>query len=125
MRELEAGEPIEGALVSAPPVADMHYEDEEPDKVDWVFVRVEYADGRIREYGARDPQNFTISNPESVSTMAFRRTGLSAGGMGVVAAVPSLSLSFTANPRQGLHIRTEATAEPCEPSGEIARPQQQ
>jgi hypothetical protein len=110
MRELEAGEPLEGTLVPADVPVEMRYEDEDPGKVDWVFVRVEYADGRIREYGARDPQDFTISDPEQVPTMSFRRTGLSAGGMGVVAAVPSLSLSFTANPRQGLHIRTEKTA---------------
>ena len=29
-----------------------------------VFVRVEYADGRIREYQAKEPQDFRINDPE-------------------------------------------------------------
>jgi hypothetical protein len=107
---------LEGALVPAPKPAEMRYEDEDPDAVTRVLVRVDYADGRIREYEAREPQQFRISDPESMATMSFRRTGLSvaAGGgfAGVTAGVPTLSLSFAAHPRHNMHIRTERTAEP-------------
>jgi len=105
----EQAEVISGEVVKMPPAADMRYESGHPDAVARVFVRVEYADGRIREYQAREPQGFQVSEGMSV-----RKTGLSfpaGGGFGVLsAAVPSLRVSFTANPRHNLHIRTEATA---------------
>jgi hypothetical protein len=117
MSENDAGA-LEGALVPAPPPAQMRYEDENRDKVARVFVRVDYADGRIREYEATEPQSFQISDPEDVSTMSVRQTGLSiaAGGgfRGLRAAVPSLRLSFTAHPRHNMHIRTERTARPAD-----------
>ncbi len=101
--------PISGEIVKAPPAVDMRYEPEDPDAVTRVFVRVEYADGRIREYQAKEPQRFEVSE-----SMSVRKTGLSfpAGGgfSALSAAVPSLRLSFTAHPRWNLHIRTEATA---------------
>jgi hypothetical protein len=79
-----------------------------------VFVRVEYADGRIREYEAREPRDFQVSDPASMSSMKVRPSGMSlpAGGgfRPVRSAVPSLRLSFTAHPGRGLHVRTEATA---------------
>ena len=102
--------PAETAVTA--PAADMRYTDDKA--VTRVFVRVEYADGRIREYQAQEPQRFEMNDPESVSSMSFRQTGLSlpaGGGFSPVrAAVPSLRLSFTAHPRWNLHIRTEATA---------------
>jgi hypothetical protein len=127
MREIEPPgdvQPLEGTLLpGAAPAAEMRYEDEDPDKVARVLVRVDYADGRIREYEAQEPQDFTISNPEDVGTMAFRTTRLSVGGGGgfspLRAAVPSLSLSFSANPRYNLHIRTERTAEPRDQSRQL------
>ena len=103
----EADEPaaISGEIVKAPaevattpPVADMRYDD---DTVTRVFVRVEYADGRIREYQAKEPQDFKINNPESAPSMVFSR-GMS--------ATREVRLSFRPNPRWNLHIRTEATA---------------
>lgn len=103
---------ISGEIVPAPPAADMRYTDD--DAVARVFIRVEYADGRIREYQAREPQDFKMNNPESMSSMTVRQTRLSlpAGSMfsPVRAAVPSLRLSFTAHPGYNLHIRTERTA---------------
>jgi hypothetical protein len=99
-------------LAVQPPAADMRYTDDSA--VTRVFVRVEYADGRIREYQAKEPQRFEMNDPESMSSMSFRSTGVSvsAGGLfkPVQAAVSSLRLSFTAHPRWNLHIRTEATA---------------
>lgn len=104
---------IEGALVPAP-TAQMRYEDADGDEVARVFVRVDYADGRVREYEAQKPQDFRISDPENISTMSFRTTGLSIGGGGgfrpMRAAVATLSVSFAANPRYNLLIRTERTA---------------
>jgi hypothetical protein len=93
--------PISGEIVKAPPAAEMRYEDEKPDAVARAFVRVEYADGRIREYQAREPQDFKINNPESAPSMVF------SGGM---SATREVRLSFRPNPRYNLHIRTEATA---------------
>ena len=93
--------PISGEIVKAPPTAEMRYEDEKPDAVARVFVRVEYADGRIREYQAREPQDFKINNPESAPSMVF------SGGM---SATREVRLSFKPSPRYNLHIRTEATA---------------
>ena len=76
----------------------MRYEDE---TVTRVFVRVEYADGRIREYQAKEPQDFRINDPEYAPSMAFGR-GMSASR--------EVRLSFRPNLRWNLHIRTEATA---------------
>jgi len=94
-----------------PPAADVRYTD---DAVTRVFVRVEYADGRIREYQAQEPQDFKMNDPESPSSMVMGKTRLSlpAGGgfVPLSRAVSSLRLSFTAHPKWNLHIRTEATA---------------
>ncbi len=103
-------------ITPAPPAADMSYRD---DTVARVLVRVEYADGRIREYEAREPQDFQFNNPEDVSSssVAIRPSGLSlpAGGdfRTLWHGVPALRLSFIAHPRWNLHIRTERTAEPA------------
>ena len=93
--------PISGEIVKAPPAAEMRYEPEDPDAVTRVFVRVEYADGRIREYQAKEPRDFRINNPESSPSMVFSR-GMS--------ATREVRLSFRPNPRWNLHIRTERTA---------------
>ena len=101
--------PISGEVVKALPAADMRYEPDDPDAVTRVFIRVEYADGRIREYQAREPQDFKVTDG-----MAARqsRAKFSAGGIFVPLTnmVATLSLSFTAHPRRNIHIRTEATA---------------
>ena len=101
--------PISGEIVKAPPAADMRYEPEDPDAVTRVFIRVEYADGRIREYQAREPQDFQVTDG-----MAMRQSKAkySAGGIFVplTQMVATLRLSFTAHPRHNIHIRTEATA---------------
>jgi hypothetical protein len=101
--------PISGEVVKAPPSADMRYEDTDPDAVARVFVRVEYADGRIREWQALEPEDFEVKDG-----MAMRRSKakFSAGGIFVplTNAVATLRLSFTAHPRHNIHIRTEATA---------------
>ena len=89
--------PAEVAVM--PPAADMRYEDDEA--VARVFVRVEYADGRIREYQAKEPQDFRINNPEDAPSLVFSR-GMS--------ATREVRLSFRPSPRWNLHIRTEATA---------------
>ena len=99
--------PISGEIVKAPPAAEMRYEDENPDAVTRVFVRVEYADGRIREYQAKEPQDFEIR--EGMTMRPARLPGFGAVLAGS-AASPSLRLSFKAHPRWNLHIRTEATA---------------
>jgi hypothetical protein len=100
---------ITGEIVKTPPAAEMRYEPEDPDAVTRVFVRVEYADGRIREWQAREPQDFKVSDG-----MAMRQSKakFSAGGIFVplTTAVATLSLSFTADPRRNIHVRTEATA---------------
>jgi hypothetical protein len=102
------GSEIEGL----PPAADMRYTDDKA--VARVFVRVEYADGRIREYQAREPQDFRMNDPETERPSPMGRTGLSlpAGGgfSPLMRAVSSLRLSFTAHPKWNLHIRTERTA---------------
>jgi hypothetical protein len=120
--EIEApddGGALTGNLLPAAPAAEMRYEDEEPDRVARVLVRVDYADGRIREYEAREPQEFQISNPESTGSMSLRTTRLSLPGGGgfrpMQAMVPTLRLYFAAHPRYNLHIRTERTAEPYGP----------
>ena len=86
-------------VATTPPAADMRYTDDSA--VACVFVRVEYADGRIREYQAKEPQDFKINNPESAPSMVFGR-GMS--------ATREVRLSFRPSPRWNLHIRTEATA---------------
>ena len=101
MSELE---PVSGEIVQAPPAAEMRYEDEDSAAVARVFIRVEYADGRIREYQAKEPQDFEIR--EGMTMRPARLGGFLAGS----AAFPSLRLSFKAHPRWNLHIRTEATA---------------
>jgi hypothetical protein len=104
-----------GAVVPAPPVADLRYEDE-PGVVTRVLV--EWDGGRIREYDTRYPADFTMSDPEDLATMALRPAGFSvaAGGgftpMSVV--VPRLAIACTADPRHGMHIRTEQTAGPAQ-----------
>ena len=112
--------PVTGEIVTAP-IAEMHYEDENPDAVTRVLVRVEYADGRIREYEAKEPQDFQMNDPESMSSMVTRTTRLSLPGGGgfrpLAAMVSSLRLSFTAHPRYNLHVRTERTASGGSPSG--------
>ena len=87
-------------VTTTPPAADMRYTDDDS-AVTRVFVRVEYADGRIREYQAKDPQDFRMNNPEDAPSMVF------GGGM---SATREVRLSFRPNPRWNLHIRTEATA---------------
>ena len=100
---------ITGEIVKAPPAAEMRYEDADPDTVARVFVRIEYADGRIREYQAKEPQDFKVTDG---MTMRQSKAKFSAGGIFVplTNAVATLRLSFTAHPRWTLHIRTEATA---------------
>ena len=105
-------EALEGALVPAPQPADIRYEDEAPaDAVTRVLVVVERADGSVKEYEAREPQDFEMNDPESFSAQVFRPTGLGlASGSGfrsVTAGVPSLRLSFSAHPRYNLHIRNK------------------
>lgn len=82
-----------------PSAADMRYTDDSA--VARVFVRVEYANGRIREYQAQEPQDFEINDPESAPSMVFSRA---------MSATREVRLSFRPNPRWNLHIRTEATA---------------
>jgi hypothetical protein len=86
-------------VATTPSAADTRYEDDEV--VTRVFVRVEYAGGRIREYQAQEPQDFKINNPESAPSMVFSRA---------MSATREVRLSFRPNPRWNLHIRTEATA---------------
>ena len=99
--EVISGEIVKrgGEVAVTPPAAGMRYTDD--DTVTRVFVRVEYADGRIREYQAKEPQDFKINNPESAPSMMF------GGGM---SATREVRLSFRPHPRWNLHIRTEATA---------------
>lgn len=109
----EAGE-ISGEVVQAPPVAEMRYDDE-PGAVARVLVRVDYADGRVREYEALEPEEFKMNDPETDLSFRPMRMSVQAPGspmMGMTAAVPNLRLSFRANPRHQMHIRTERTAEP-------------
>lgn len=105
----EDGAFIRTDMVVPEPAADIRYEDDEPDKVANVLVVVTYVDGRVKEYEARQPENFTMNDPESISAQVFRQTGLALGSgdgfRGVTAGVPSLRLSFSAHPRYNLHIR--------------------
>jgi len=109
----EAGE-ISGEVVQAPPVAEMRYDDE-PGAVARVLVRVDYADGRVREYEALEPEDWDMNDPEADVTFAPMRMSVQSGGsplMPMTAALPALRLKFRANPRHQMHIRTERTAEP-------------
>ena len=85
-------------VAETPPAADMRYDD---DTVTRVFVRVEYADGRIREYQAKEPQDFRMNDPGDAPSMVFSRGA---------SATREVRLSFRPSPRWNLHIRTEATA---------------
>ncbi len=111
----ETGE-ISGEVVKAPPAAEVRYDDE-PGKVARVLVRVDYKDGRIREYEALEPEGFDMNDPET--DLSFRSMGMSVQApgspvTGMTAAVPDLRLSFRASPRHQMHIRTERTAGPRE-----------
>jgi hypothetical protein len=115
-------EAFEGAMVPAPKPADIRYEDEAPaDAVTRVLVVVERADGSVKEYEAREPQNWQMNDPESISAQVFRQTGLGLGSgsgfRGVTAGVPSLRLSFSAHPRYNLHIRN--VRRPSAPQGPV------
>ena len=101
--------PISGEIVKASPAVEMRYESEDPDAVARVFIRVEYADGRIREWQAVEPQDFKVADGMAVRQSKAR---FSAGGIFVplTQMVATLSLSFTAHPRHNIHIRSEATA---------------
>ena len=63
----------------------------------------------MKEYEAREPQNFEMNDPESISAQVFRQTGLACGQRvpRLTAGVPSLRLSFSAHPRYNLHIRNK------------------
>ena len=102
---------ISGVIVKAP-AAHVRYDDDGP--VTRVFVRVEWASGKIREYQAVEPEGFEMNQPESWSSMSVRDTGIRLGAGGMFAplktAVSSLRLSFRANPKHNMHSRTEATA---------------
>jgi hypothetical protein len=104
MSELE---PVSGKIVKAPPAAEMRYEDDDPDAVTRVFIRVEYAGGKIREYQAKEPQDFEIREGMTMRPALLPGFGSVLAGS---AASPSLRLSFKAHPLWNLHIRTEATA---------------
>lgn len=113
-------------LEKMPPAADMRYEDEDSDVVARVLVRIEYADGRIREYEAAEPQAFDMNDPADPAAMTLQpmRMAVQSGGSPVVsmmAAVPSLRLSFRAHPRHNMHIRTERTAAPAQSASDDSR----
>jgi hypothetical protein len=98
--------PWSGAIERAPQPAEIRYEDEmQPDAVTRVLVVVERADGSVKEYEAREPQDWQMNDPESSSAQVFRQTGLGIGATRLTAGVPSLRLSFVAHPRYNLHIR--------------------
>jgi hypothetical protein len=99
--------PVSGEIVKAPPAAGIRYDDADADVVTRVFVRYECAGGRVREYEARDPQDFRVREGMTMLPASLPGPG---GMLAGSAAVPTLSLSFTAHPRWNLHIRTEATA---------------
>jgi hypothetical protein len=105
------------AIEKAPPPAEMFYEDEDADEVALVMVRVEYKDGRIREYGAKEPQAFDMNDPETdlpqVRSMGRAVQAAGSPWVQMFAAVPTLRLSFTANPRHNMVINTERTAAPA------------
>lgn len=93
-----------------PAAADMRYDGEDTATVTRVFVRVEWAGGKIREYEAVEPQDFTMNDPETDVSLVPMKMAVQGHGSPVVpmmAAVPSLRLSFTAHPRHNMHIRAE------------------
>jgi hypothetical protein len=108
---MSEAEPVSGEIVPAP-AAQMRYEDSS--RVTRVFIRVEWAGGKIREYQALEPEGFEMNQPESWSSMSVRDTGIRLGAGGLFAplktAVASVRMSFRASPRYNMHIRTEATA---------------
>ena len=107
-------EPVSGEIVKAPPAAEMRYDDE-PGKVARVLVRVDYADGRVREYEALEPEDWDMNDPETDLSLGSMRMGVQSGGspfVPMMAAVWSLRLKFRANPRRMTEIRTERTAGP-------------
>lgn len=109
-------EPVSGEIVKAPPAAEMRYDDE-PGKVARILVRVDYADGRIREYEALEPEGFEMNDPETDLSFGSMRMSVQSGGspfVPMMAAVWSLRLKFRANPRRMAEIRTERTAGPRE-----------
>lgn len=115
---MDEDEPVTGEVVKAPSAAEMRYDDE-PGKVARVLVRVDYADGRIREYEALEPEGFDMNDPETDLTFAPMRMSMQSGGspfMPMTAALPSLRLKFRASPRHSMSIRTERTAEPRPPA---------
>lgn len=101
-------------IEKAPPAADMRYDDEDPDEVTRVFVRVEWKGGKVREYEALEPQAFVMNDPENemprLAPMRMAVQGSGSPWVPMMAAVPELRLSFRANPRHNMHIRTERTA---------------
>jgi hypothetical protein len=106
---------VSDELEKMPPAADTRYDDEDADEVARVFVRVEWKGGRIREYEAQEPRDFSINDPEAAFTMTPMGMAVQAAGSPVVpmmAATPSLRLLFRGNPRRPMHIRTERTAAP-------------
>lgn len=108
-------EPVSGEVVAAPPVADMRYEDEDGDRVTRAFVRIDYADGRVREYEAPNPEGFTMNDPEADVTVQPMRKAVQAPGspvMPMMVACPALRLSLRGSPRTPMLIRTERTAPP-------------
>lgn len=111
-------EPLAGEIAQAPPLADITYEDEDPDRVVRVFVRVDWAGGKVREYEADGPEDFEINDPETDVSLRPMRTRVQSalGGpmMGMTMAVPRVRLSFRGGSRVPMLIRTEATAEPLE-----------
>jgi hypothetical protein len=115
-------EALSGQLVPAPPPADIRYDDksaDDRDRVANVLVVVTYGDGHVKEYEAREPADWQMNDPESFSAQVFRQTGLGIGSgsrfRGITAGVPSLRLSFTANPRYNLHIRNKRSEEKALP----------
>lgn len=105
---------LEGALVPAPQAAGVSWEDENAGEVVKVLVVVTRRDGSVKEYEAREPHDFQMNDPESLSAQVIRQTRLGIGGgggfRGLSAGVPSLRLSFTANPRYNLHIRNSLSS---------------
>lgn len=101
MTIIPAGEPL--PETTAPEVR--YGEENSEPQVTRVVLHVEYGDGTVREYDAREPQDFRLDE-----TMATRKTGLGVSGAsgftGISHAVPSVSVSFTAHPRHNMFIWT-------------------
>jgi hypothetical protein len=118
MGRVSEDETLSGEIAQAPPLADIRYEDEDPNRVLRVLVRVDWAGGKVREYEAAEPQDFKINDPETDVSFRPMRTSVQSalGGpmVGMNMAVPNLRLSFRGNSRVPVLIRTERTAEPLE-----------